>query len=239
METVSDDAFADFNNDGVPEMAVGRLPIRSAREAASLVNKLVGYDRSAPSEEVLLVADEASDNNDFEVASEDLRNAMPKDQRVEQINRGGLDALTAKSRLLDAINRGQKIVNYDGHANIDAWRGGLLTVDDVNALNNADRLPLFMMMTCLTGYFHDAQLESLAEVLLRSEKGGAIAVWASSGMTVSSDQGVMDMEMFRRLFDANSGTTIGEAAMRAKAVGLNKDGRLSWILFGDPTMKLK
>jgi hypothetical protein len=219
LETASDDALADFNDDGVAEMAVGRLPIRTAREAAIMVNKLVGYDRSSRSEGVLLVADASSDgSSDFEAATADLRNVIPGDQRIEQINRSGLDPLTAKSRLIDAINRGQRIVNYDGHANIDALRGGLLTAEDVSSLSNGENLSLFVMMTCLTGYFHDAQLDSLAEALMRAEKGGACAVWASSGMTVSSDQGVMDMEMFRRLFDANGGATLGEAAMQAKAV---------------------
>jgi len=100
-------------------------------------------------------------------------------------------------------------------------------------------LSMFVMMTCLNGYFHDAQLDSLAESLLRAEKGGAVALWASSGMTQPGDQGVMDLEMFRRLFDPDNSLTLGEIALQAKAKGLNKDARLSWILFGDPTTRLR
>ena len=239
LETASDDSLADFNGDGLADMAVGRLPIRSAREAAAIVNKIVGYDRSTRSEGVLLVADDSLDGADFEVASTELRGVIPADQRVEQINRGGLDPLTAKSRVLDAINRGQKVINYIGHGNAEAWRAGLLTTEDVSGLSNGESLSLFMMMTCLNGYFHDAQLDSLAESLLRAEKGGAVAVWASSGMTQPGDQGVMDIEMFRRLFDANGSLTLGEIALRAKAQALNKDARLTWVLFGDPTTRLR
>ena len=95
-------------------------------------------------------------------------------------------------------------------------------------------------MTCLNGYFHDAQQQSLAESLLLAEKGGAIAVWASSGMASPGDQGVMDKEMLRRLFDAGSNSlTLGELAMQAKEKALNKDVRLTWILLGDPTTKLR
>jgi hypothetical protein len=239
METASDDWLADLNGDGLAEMSVGRLPIRSQREAAGIVAKIVGYDRGSRSEGVLLVADDSLDGLDFEASTAELRSVIPADQRVEQINRGGLDPATAKMRLLDAINRGQKIINYDGHGNVDAWRAGLLTAEDANGLSNGDSLSLFVMMTCLNGYFHDAQLDSLAESLLRAEKGGAVAVWASSGMTLPSDQGVMDMEMFRRLFDANGSRTLGEAALQAKAKGLNKDARLTWILFGDPTTRIR
>jgi hypothetical protein len=58
-------------------------------------------------------------------------------------------------------------------------------------------------------------------------------------MTQPGDQGVMDIEMFRRLFDANGSLTLGEIALRAKAQALNKDARLTWVLFGDPTTRLR
>ena len=57
MEASSDEWLVDFNDDGVGEMAVGRLPVRNAQEAASVVAKLINYDRSPASEEILLVAD--------------------------------------------------------------------------------------------------------------------------------------------------------------------------------------
>jgi hypothetical protein len=53
----------------------------------------------------------------------------------------------------EAINRGQKIVNYMGHRSTNQWRGSLLTGDEARALTNADRLPLFVMMTCLTATY--------------------------------------------------------------------------------------
>ena len=55
-------------------------------------------------------------------------------------------------------------------------------------------------MTCLNGYFHDAALESLAEALLNTEHGGAVAVWAPSGMTGPDNQAIMNQELYRGLF---------------------------------------
>ena len=46
MEASSDDWFADFNGDGMGEMAIGRLPVRNSQEAGSVVAKLIHYDRS-------------------------------------------------------------------------------------------------------------------------------------------------------------------------------------------------
>ena len=239
METASDDWLADLNGDGFAEMAVGRLPIRSAREAATIAAKVVGYDRGAKPAGALLVADDSLDGVNFEATTAEVRELIPPDERVEQINRGELDSTTAKNRLMEAINKGQRVVNYEGHGNVDTWRGGLFTAEDVSALTNDERLPLFIMMTCLNGYFHDAQLDSLAESLVRSDKGGAAAVWASSGMIPPSDQAAMNLELFRKLYDANASWTLGEAVLRAKTMGRNKDARLTWILFGDPTTRLQ
>ncbi len=54
---------------------------------------------------------------------------------------------------------------------------------------NANHLSVFVMMTCLNGYFDDPALESLAESLLKAERGGAVAVWSSSGMTIADGSG--------------------------------------------------
>jgi hypothetical protein len=158
-----------------------------------------------------------------------------------EIDRGRLDPATAKAQLLDAINRGEKIVTYAGHGNVDQWRGNLLTSADARALTNGQNLPLFITMTCLNGYFHDPVLDSLAESLMKAERGGAVAVWASSGMTGPGGQELLNQQMFRAIFDTGSGKllTLGEAILRAKALTNDPDVRRTWILFGDPSMKLK
>ena len=55
------------------------------------------------------------------------------------------------------------------------------------------------MMTCLNGYFHDAALDSLGERLIKAERVGAVAVCASSGMTMPTDQALINQELYRLL----------------------------------------
>jgi hypothetical protein len=43
METASDDWFVDWNDDGLPDVAIGRLAVRTPAEAATVVQKTVGY----------------------------------------------------------------------------------------------------------------------------------------------------------------------------------------------------
>jgi hypothetical protein len=235
METASDDWFADFNQGGVPEMAVGRLPVRSKEEAEHMVARIVGYEQSSPAGELTLVAD-ANDGYDFEAANAQLRGLVPGDIRVVEIDRGRMES-EAKAALIDGINRGQKIVNYTGHGNVDQWRADLLTNADAALLTNESHLAVFVMMTCLNGYFDDPALSSLAEALMKGP-GGAVAVWASSGMTTADEQALMNREFYRQLF-ANRGIALGEAIKRAKAAISDRDVRRTWILLGDPTMRLK
>jgi hypothetical protein len=57
-------------------------------------------------------------------------------------------------------------------------------------------------------------------------------------MTEPGGQAVMDKELIRLLFNGQS-LTLGEATAKAKASVGNQDVRRTWILFGDPTTKLK
>src|SRR6266705_6620552 len=233
METSSDDWLSDFDVDGIADIATGRLPARTVEELSRLVAKIITYEQGAPSEEALLVAD-ANEGFDFEQASLALRSLIPPSLRITQVNRGGLDPEMARRSLFEALYRKQFLVNYSGHGSVNQWRGNLLTNDDALTLRN-EHLPMFVMMTCLNGYFHDPALDSLAESLLKAERGGAVAVWASSGMTFPADQALLNQELYRLLFNRGQAMAMGEVVMRAKSSSSSYDVRRTWILLGDPT----
>lgn len=98
------------------------------------------------------------------------------------------------------------------------------------------------MMTCVNGYFQDPELDSLAESLMKAERGGAVAVWASSGMTTPDLQATLDQEFFRLILGSGQRSglpTLGEATRLAKRSVSDGDVRRTWILFGDPAMRLR
>ncbi len=237
MEASSDDWFADFNGDGLAEMSLGRLPVRDGETTERLISKILAYDESIPPDEMLLVAD-ANDAYDFETASAELHDVVPGDVRALDLNRGQMDSADAKAYLLDSISRGMRFVNYVGHGNVNEWAGNLLTNDDAVALTNTEHLPFFLMMTCLNGYFNDPALDSLAEKLLMNPYGGAIAVWTSTGQTTPFGQWAINQEMYRQLF-ITPNVRIGDAARASKAATIDFDVRLTWLLFGDPTMRIR
>ncbi|HSO75032.1 MAG TPA: C25 family cysteine peptidase, partial [Blastocatellia bacterium] len=242
METSSDDWFADIDGDGIAELALGRFPVRTAQEAASIVQKIFAYEESVKSDSVLLVAD-SNDIYDFEGASDKLLPLLPSNIKAEVVNRGhiGNDA-AARSQILAALNAGQRIVNYTGHGNADQWRGNLLQAGDAAALTNDKHLSLFVLMTCLNGYFNHPTQSSLAESMLKAP-GGAAVVWASTGQSGPFDQSLTNQEFYRLIFNGDSANgkplTLGEAAVRAKKAINDRDVRRTWVLFGDPSMMFK
>jgi hypothetical protein len=241
METASDDWFADFDDDGIADFAVGRLPVRTQSEAATVVGKIVSRTFDPSQTSALLVADrDGSDGYSFETATDAVQNLLPAGASVARINRRSQDASVVRSQILSGVNAGPLVVNWMGHGSIDVWTGdGLLRGSDAASLTNGNRLPLFVMMTCLNGYYEGTGLDSLAESVLKAEHGGAYAVWASSGMTDPAAQSNANRELYRIVFSGGTPVRLGDAVRSAKAVTADRDVRRTWVFFGDPSSTLR
>lgn len=239
LETSSDDALADFDGDGVADMAVGRLPVLTTQEAELVVEKIVNYSPEQVANSALLVSDHL-EGYDFEAASNALRPLLPQNLSVTTVNRGNNSTAQVKTEIINGINAGPLLVNYAGHGSTDVWTGaGILSSADAAALTNGNRLPFFISMTCLNGRFQDSSRVSLAEALMKAGNGGAVAVWASSGLTVPDSQSVIDQQLMRLLFSDEQSLTLGDAVREAKQATNDVDVRRTWIFFGDPTMRIR
>ncbi len=240
METASDDWFVDFDGNGLPDIAIGRIPVHTVEDAQTVVSKILAYEQGSGvvQREVVLVSD-VNDTFNFEAASRALESVLPGNVSIQEVFRSRFgDDVQVHERLFTLVNQGPLLVNYVGHGSIEVWRGSLLDTGDDGEFTNGNHLSLFVNMTCLNGYFQAPNADSLAESLLKAKGGGAVAVWASSGMTEPEGQTIINQELIRLLFDGDS-LTLGETAMRAKAATNDPDVRKTWILFGDPTTKLK
>ena len=248
MKTDSDDWYVDWDGNGVPELAIGRLPARTAAEASTMVAKIVASDAAAGrasrppdwARRVLLVSGPA-DDYDFPAVSARLHALLPRGLSSAEVSVGALGTGGARDAIVSGFNAGQLLVNFAGHGSTDVWMeradGGIIfSGADAGALGSG--AALVVSMTCLNGLFDDLWTESLAEGLLKAPAGGAAAVWASSGLTEPSAQAPMNEELFRLLF-AGPPMRLGDALVRAKAATSDGDVRRTWILFGDPTMRLR
>jgi Peptidase family C25 len=237
-ETGSDEALCDFNNDGLSEIAIGRIPARNAATVTQLLNKTMTFEANlgtAFGRGALFVSD-LPNGYDFEGLSQRLANELPPSIPKTYINRGQPDA---RNLMLASMNQGRYLVNYSGHGSAGGWDGGFFGNADATALTNAPNYSLFFMLTCLNGYFLRTDFDSLGETVLKAPNGGAVAAWASTGKTTPDVQEVMAMRFYNQLNVSNM-TRIGDYIADSKAsISGGRDVRLSWALLGDPTLKIK
>jgi hypothetical protein len=73
---------------------------------------------------------------------------------------------------------------------------------------------------------------------LKDANGGAIGVWASSALTSPDQQLLVNLDFNRQVLGSGS-PAIGDAILHAKKATTDRDVRRTWILLGDPTMKLR
>jgi uncharacterized repeat protein (TIGR01451 family) len=239
IKAPSDDWFADFNGTGIPTLAIGRIPARTAAQAKAVVDKLVARGATPPTggwaQYVEIVAD-APNGYPFERAANQLAAAIPSAYTVDRITVGTTPS--PESAILNAFSRGSVLTNYIGHGSTELWSTGVFSSSAASTLTNGNRLPFVVAMNCLNGYFHDLFSESISEALMNNANGGAIGVWASSALSGTAGQLDVNLMFNRSVFGATP-MTVGDAAILAKQATANGDVRRTWLLFGDPTLKLK
>ena len=242
LKTASDDWCSDFNNTGLATIATGRIPARTPADAQLMVSKIVGYATSALggwNNQALLVADADDPGLSFTQAAQSVQKLLPFTFTATDVFTGALGTPTARQNLLDGINSGQLLVNYNGHGSVEVWSESNLFDDAMAAsLANGGQLPVFVIMNCLNGFFHDVYTQSLAESLMLAQNGGAVAVWASSGLTQPEPQFQMDDRFTQTLF-SQTAPALGDAVLDAKSAISDIDVRRTFILFGDPAMRLR
>ncbi len=237
-ETGSDEALGDFNDDGLAEMSIGRIPARDAAEITIALNKTMAfesdttrYDRGA------LFAYDLPDPNNFAGMSQTLRNQLPQSMAAAMVDRG---APNSQNTLIGELNTGKYIANYAGHGSSGLWAvATFFGLNNVPQLTNSDKHTIFTMLSCLNGYFIRPNSDSLAERLLKASNGGAVVTWSSSGSTTSDIQLLMGTRFFSQLA-AGDIDRMGDLIRDAKAViPAGADVRFSWVLLGDPMLKMR
>jgi hypothetical protein len=267
-ETPMDDWFTQIvGGDALGDLYLGRLPASDQKDAAVMVQKIIGYEE-APTDQpwqkrLLLIAD----NNEpiFEQINEAIAGLIPTEYTLIK---GYLDDTTssALSTQIEAEieneDAGVLIVNYAGHGSVTQWaEESIFTTERVPDLSNDRRLPVMLLMTCWNGYFVEpksTQFEgttperSLAEEMLLAHTEdqfgeieyltGAVATFASIGMTNAQVQKLLDQGFIEAVFQGGI-TRLGEAAAFAKETLLANstnevDTAKSFGLLGDPAMTL-
>ena len=233
----ADPLFGDVNGDGVPEVAIGRLPVRTAAELATVVAKTLSFTRA---DAAVLAADLPDGDISFSAISDTIGTKVPAGLPVTRAYMGTLGVPGARSVLRAAMNQGGSVVNYFGHSSYTRWSfSGLFLMTDAAALTNAGRPLLVSQFGCWNNYFVDPKYDTLGHMLLLSGDRGAAATLGTATMTELSAEAVIAPILMQKLFVR--GKTVGQALVEAKAELARSapgqaDIQAGLTLLGDPEL---
>ncbi len=229
-------------DDGVPEVIVGRIPAVSEVELMDFISKMAGFESTrAPNvDRVLLVADNDDEAGDFDGDAEEVAALLDGYKLDKAYFTPGAEA-TIRATIKTAIENGVWMVNFIGHGGLDRFAAeGLLTTADVATLGPQARLPIVSSMTCSVGRFELPGYTSLGEALVADEDGGAVAVWAPSGLSINDGAHELNKAFVTALRERE---TLGEAMRDAMAGYEGSDIDFPHMLeiynlLGDPALRV-
>jgi len=214
--------YGDFDDDGLVNAAVGRLPVQTVDQAKELFARIAAYEDSRDfgnwRSRVDLVAGMGGFGPLIDGAIETITSGiitgyLPGAVRT-RVTHAGPDSLffPGSDRFTDTVLAnyadGSRFWVYAGHGHIreldrvPATRFGrpVLAVDDVERLRrSADGAPIALLLACYTGAF-DATEDCLAKEMLLTP-GGPIAVLAGSRVTMPYGNAAAAMGLIHSVYN--------------------------------------
>ena len=248
------------------DLGVGRIPVGSLAEAEAYVDKLLRYDddRGPWRTRMTVVADDQEPNSwdtDLHVQNAEAVAARAKAidpavtmQKVYPISYPVINTAEGRRQpganddILRGLNEGVLLWNYSGHGGPGALADErIFTPDLVAALDNEDRMPVFITATCSFGKYDMVGKRSLAEDVMLRPEGGAIAMLTTvrvvlTGTSTTSYNLGVNLALVNAMLARDAEglpRRLGDALLETKntAVGAQGNNR-KFNLLGDPAMRL-
>jgi hypothetical protein len=228
----SENRYADVNGDGLPDLAIGRLPAQTLAQATHLVQKAIQVSAVVPQTHLAIVDQRGANDSNFL-------------QRAQNLNIGNMTIVdatvgsaAAKTQIDAALAQGQASIHYFGHGSPTGWSSQLWTAAD--SANTASKPPsgAAFQWACFSQWYQYLFEASLGESLLLMQ-GGPTASFGPAGISNPQEQQSLSDAVYAGFYVDN--LTLGEAIVRAKrnlmsqSNGEQMRGVVEgWNLLGDP-----
>lgn len=268
---VTDDFFA-YLDDGEgrnlstekPDIAVGRFPVRTAEEAATVVRKTIGYmnNNSVGSWKNLIcvMGDDDNTSNSLMSDAESIATQVENDHSGYNVRRVYWDAYTVVktstgnsypdiTKLLKSyMTNGALLMNYTGHgAPGSISHEKVLLLNDFKE-NKTSNLSVWITSSCEITPF-DSQEETIGEISVLNENGGSVAFIGATRSVYSTRNLYLNTHLMRYILSEENGKLMpmGEALMNAKCALVTSSSagmedytinKLKYVLTGDPALRL-
>ncbi len=244
------------NDDHKLDIGVGRLPVKSADEASTVVDKLIRYssDQSLTGDwqtRLMVVADDGDYNihqQDADQMAKSVERTAPayRPQRVflddypQENTSNGQKAPLLNQLINQGMADGQLIINYSGHGGVLGLADEqIVTLQDILSWKNR-RLPLFVTATCQFGRYDDPDVNSGAELTLLSRTGGAVGLLTTTRPVYANTNLLLNQAFYDAVFKPVNGQMprLGEVMQSTKNNSLSGPVNRNFALLGDPSLRL-
>ena len=240
---------------GQPDVAVGRLPLRSIEDAQAMVDKIINYSNNEHAgnwqNEICMMGDDGNQNSHMKTADK-VAKMIEKNYSNYNVNKIYWDAYQRTSsstgysypdvtRLIkQQIQSGALMMNYCGHGAAYAMSHEMVMKLADFETSQSNYLPLWITASCDIMPF-DGQEDNIGETVLLNRKGGGIAFSGTTRTVYATYNEVMNLAFTEYVLTA--GISIGEAARLAKCDLVSKGSdltcnKLQYTLLGDPALHL-
>lgn len=259
---VTDDYYGLMNEDegenclGSIDLGVGRIPVLTPDEADIAVGKIRRYIHSVKNmgnwrNNMLLFADDKKEYAKSCDALESMLDTLNPSINVDKtyadafvrqtMSNGAYYYPDATASILNKIDNGIMMMTYMGHGGVQGLSASnILRITDIEKMNNR-YFPFVVTATCEFSAFDDASFVSAGERFFLKEDGGAIAMYTTTRPTSLSTNLWIVKNFYKHVFSGDNIKTlrIGDLVRIAKRENVsNTSNYLSYVLYGDPALKL-
>ncbi|MBL7033557.1 MAG: type IX secretion system sortase PorU [Candidatus Delongbacteria bacterium] len=144
-----------------------------------------------------------------------------------------------EAALVNSINAGAWIINFQGHGNNQVWTDErIFTPAHGSLLHNEYRLPVFVAATCNWAELDQTHGEAFSVQLMNKPDGGAVGIIAATNLTSgTTNPDFTDAFYSCVMSDYHAGTfsTPALCLRQAKNMDITDGNRLLYLSQGDPT----
>jgi hypothetical protein len=249
----ADNVFADLDDDNLPDLAIGRWPVRSVTDLQSIIAKSQAWQtkrKTTNNQNAVLIAQPVDSRKlNFEDSLEGriapqitALNQFSEPERVylQRIESDGVSEPIAHARALisEAINSGTDLVSFAGHASTSGWGfQGIVNTQLIQDLENYNDPVIVMPLACYTTDYQDLSSNTLAHQWMFAGTQGAAAIHGAAFLGDYRENGIFAERFLKK---SRSVTVLGKAIQQAKRqMGSANQMLHNWTLLGDPTLLLE